>query len=34
MRDPASLFDLSADAAEIPLGLHLVAGLTGFADAG
>lgn len=34
MRDPDGLYDLSVDAAQIPRGLHLVAGLTGFADAG
>lgn len=34
MRDPDGLYDLSIDAAQIPRGLHLVAGLTGFADAG
>jgi len=34
MRDPAGLFDLSIDVSEVPAGLHLVAGLTGFADAG
>ena len=34
MRDPAGLYDLSSDTTEVPLGLHLVAGLTGFADAG
>lgn len=34
MRDPAGLYDLSMDVAEVPPGLHLVAGLTGFADAG
>jgi len=34
MRDPAGLYDLSTDITEVPLGLHLVAGLTGFADAG
>ena len=34
MRDPAGLYDLSSDVTEVPLGLHLVAGLTGFADAG
>ncbi len=34
MRDPAGLFDLSTDVVEVPLGLHLVAALTGFADAG
>lgn len=34
MRDPAGLYDLSLDVSEVPTGLHLVAGLTGFADAG
>lgn len=34
MRDPAGLYDLSTDVTEVPHGLHLVAGLTGFADAG
>jgi len=34
MRDPASLFELTSDAENVPTGLHLVAGLTGFADAG
>ena len=34
MRNPAGLYELSTSAAEVPLGLHLVAGLTGFADAG
>jgi hypothetical protein len=34
MRDPAGLYELSADAHEVPKGLHLIAGLTGFADAG
>jgi len=34
MRDPAGLYDLSLDISDVPLGLHLVAGLTGFADAG
>src|SRR5215211_5049263 len=34
MRDPAGLYDLSEDVAEVPRGLHMVAGLTGFADAG
>jgi hypothetical protein len=34
MRDPADLYELTADAARVPEGLHLVAGLTGFADAG
>lgn len=33
MRDPRSLFELNADAV-VPSGLPLVAGLTGFADAG
>lgn len=34
MRDPAGLYDLTTDVIEVPEGLHLVAGLTGFADAG
>ena len=34
MRDPADLYELTADADSVPEGLHLVAGLTGFADAG
>ncbi|GAA2023141.1 PAC2 family protein [Agromyces tropicus] len=33
MRDPRSLYELNADV-EVPSGLPLVAGLTGFADAG
>ena len=34
MRDPGDLYELTADADSVPEGLHLVAGLTGFADAG
>jgi len=34
MRDPAILYALNPDIASVPDGLHLVAGLTGFADAG
>ena len=34
MRDPAGLYDLSEGVADVPRGLHMVAGLTGFADAG
>lgn len=34
MRDPADLYDLNPDVSDVPEGLHLVAGLTGFADAG
>jgi hypothetical protein len=34
MRDPASLYELSMDVAEVPRGLPLLAALTGFADAG
>lgn len=34
MRDPAGLYDLSADIVDVPPGLPLVAALTGFADAG
>ncbi|WP_309713548.1 PAC2 family protein [Pseudolysinimonas sp.] len=34
MRDPGGLYDLSVEAGQVPRDLHLVAGLTGFADAG
>jgi hypothetical protein len=34
MEDPAGLYELSPDADAVPTGLPLVAGLTGFADAG
>ena len=34
MRNPAGLYELSDIADSVPEGLHLVAGLTGFADAG
>jgi heat shock protein HspQ len=34
MRDPGELYELTAEANSVPEGLHLVAGLTGFADAG
>jgi hypothetical protein len=34
MHDPAGLYDISIDASEVPRGLPLVAGLTGFTDAG
>ena len=34
MRDPGDIYELTADAENVPEGLHLVAGLTGFADAG
>lgn len=34
MRDPAGLYDLITDLNEVPPGLPLIAGLTGFADAG
>lgn len=34
MRDPAGLYELTNDVIDVPLGLPLVAGLTGFADAG
>lgn len=34
MRDPGDLYELSDESAVVPDGLHLVAGLTGFADAG
>ena len=34
MLDPAGLYNISAEVVDVPAGLHLVAGLTGFADAG
>ncbi|HEV7951493.1 MAG TPA: PAC2 family protein [Glaciihabitans sp.] len=34
MRDPAGLYNITSDSIEVPTGLHLIAGLTGFADAG
>ncbi|QHC58972.1 PAC2 family protein [Rathayibacter sp. VKM Ac-2760] len=34
MPDPADLFAIEGDLDDVPRGLHLVAGLTGFADAG
>ncbi|WP_022880889.1 proteasome assembly chaperone family protein [Gryllotalpicola ginsengisoli] len=34
MRNPRELYELTAAAMDVPAGLHLVAGLTGFADAG
>jgi hypothetical protein len=34
MREPEGLYELTPEAAEVPRGLPLVAGLTGFADAG
>ncbi|TFC27913.1 PAC2 family protein [Cryobacterium sp. TMT2-18-3] len=34
MRDPGDIYELTADAENVPEGLHLVAGVTGFADAG
>jgi hypothetical protein len=34
MQDPSGLYEVLLDTAEVPPGLHLVAGLTGFADAG
>jgi hypothetical protein len=34
MHDPAGLYDLAPDSHDVPEGLPLVAGLTGFADAG
>ena len=34
MRDPEGLYELSPAAADVPVGLPLVAGLTGFTDAG
>ena len=34
MQDPRSLYELIGDVADVPAGLHLIAGLTGFTDAG
>lgn len=34
MEDPEGLYELDRDVADVPLGLPLVAGLTGFVDAG
>src|SRR5436309_223324 len=34
MREPEGLYELTPEAAQVPPGLPLVAGLTGFADAG
>ncbi|HAM27386.1 MAG TPA: PAC2 family protein [Microbacteriaceae bacterium] len=34
MRDPEGLYELNPDVSDVPEGLHLIAGLTGFADAG
>jgi hypothetical protein len=34
MNDPGGLYDLSVETGAVPRGLHLVAGLSGFADAG
>jgi len=34
MRDPEGLYEFNPDVTDVPEGLHLVAGLTGFADAG
>jgi len=34
MQDPGGLYDQAVDFGQVPKGLHLVAGLTGFADAG
>ena len=34
MSDPEELYELTADADGVPKGLHLIMGLTGFADAG
>jgi hypothetical protein len=34
MRNPRDLYELTAEAMDVPAGLPLVAGLTGFADAG
>lgn len=34
MQNPEGLYDISSEVVDVPEGLHLVAGLTGFADAG
>lgn len=34
MRHPEELYEVNPDVSDVPEGLHLVAGLTGFADAG
>lgn len=34
MQDPRSLYELIGDVADVPADLHLIAGLTGFTDAG
>lgn len=34
MQDPGGLYDQAVEIGQVPTGLHLVAGLTGFADAG
>ena len=34
MHDPHGLYDLTSGFVEVPRGLHLVAGLTGFTDSG
>ncbi|MEP6479933.1 MAG: PAC2 family protein [Rhodoglobus sp.] len=34
MRDPAGLYEISTEPVDVPAGLHLIAALTGFADAG
>ena len=34
MLDPTGLYDISTEVVDVPSGLHLVAGLTGFTDAG
>lgn len=34
MQDPEGLYELNPDVTHVPEGLHLIAGLTGFADAG
>lgn len=34
MQDPRSLYEFVGDVSDVPTGLHLVAGLTGFTDAG
>lgn len=34
MQDPHTLYEIVGDVSDVPAGLHLVAGLTGFTDAG
>ena len=34
MRDPAGLYEISTEPVDVPAGLHMIAALTGFADAG